>query len=149
MNRVRVILSCFALIAAFAVGYSVSENHWEQEVTEAKLAYETKAKRIESEYREKERRAAESLVQAFNARDRAIGDADALRSSADRVRYERDEARRRLSEATSDSCKRERERLSAGAEIISRGADLVERYDRLAKKSVADKDFVVKVHEAQ
>ena len=149
ISRAQSIAVVVMLGVAFVVGYSVADAKWEQEVTDAKLAYQTRVTEIENEYREKERKAAESFIAALDARDRARADLDVLRSSADRMRRERDEARRRLSASDTASCKRERERLAEGADLVGRSVDLLQRCVGVATESVTDKHLVVRMYQGK
>ena len=133
-----------ALTAAFIGGYQYAAALYGEDIAALREDYATRAQSLEVKYREKERGYAQSLVDAWEARDKALADADGLRAAVDRVRVEADRARSALSRADASACTAERAKLAAGAEVVARLAKDLGACSRLASKLAADKDATIK-----
>ena len=132
-------------LAAFAGGYQYAAALYGEDIAALREDYATRAQALEAKYREKERTYAQSLVDAWEARDAALARASDLSGDLDRVRLEADAARRRLSGTTSDTCRLERERLARCSGLVVRGAELVRRGVELSERTAIDKDSVVQL----
>lgn len=132
-------------LAAFAGGYQYAAALYGEDIAALREDYATRARSLEIKYREKERTYAQSLVDAWEARDAALARASDLSGDLDRVRLEADAARRRLSGTTSDTCKLERERLARCSGLVVRGAELVKRGVELSERTAIDKDALTKI----
>lgn len=132
-------------LAAFAGGYQYAAALYGEDIAALREDYATRAQALEAKYREKERTYAQSLVDAWEARDAALARASDLSGDLDRVRLEADAARRRLSGTTSDTCRLERERLARCADLVERGAELVRRGVDLSERTAIDKDALTKI----
>lgn len=131
--------------AFFFAGYRYAAALYGEDIAALREDYATRAQSLEVKYREKERGYAQSLVDAWEARDEALARASDLSGDLDRVRLEADAARRRLSAASDATCDAERERLARCADLLGRGADLVRRGVELSERTAIDKDAVVKI----
>ena len=132
-------------LAAFAGGYQYAAALYGEDIAALREDYATRAQALEAKYREKERTYAQSLVDAWEARDAALARVDALAGDVERVRREADAARRRLSAAAGGTCDAEREQLARCAVLVERGAELVRRGVELSERTAIDKDAVVKI----
>ncbi len=139
------IIAVVALTAAFLGGYQYAAALYGEDIAALREDYAARAQSLEVKYREKERGYAQSLVDAWEARDAALARASDLSGDLDRVRLEADAARRRLSGTTSDTCKLERERLARCSGLVVRGAELVKRGVELSERTAIDKDAVVRM----
>ena len=137
--------SVAAGVGIFVAGYQYAAALYGQDIAELREDYATRAQALEAKYREKERTYAQSLVEAWEARDAALARASDLSGDLDRVRLEADAARRRLSGTTSDTCKLERECLGRCSGLVVRGAELVKRGVELSERTAIDKDSVVQL----
>ena len=133
------------LIAAFVGGYQFSAALYGNDIAELRADYATRAQSLEIKYREKERGYAQSLVDAWNARDAALARVDALAGDVERVRREADAARRRLSAARAGACQLEREQLARCTDLLERSGVLLERGAGLSQRIAIDKDAVVRM----
>lgn len=132
-------------LAAFAGGYQYAAALYGEDIAALREDYATRAQALEAKYREKERTYAQSLVDAWEARDAALARASDLSGDLDRVRLEADAARRRLSGTTSDTCRLERERLARCSGLVVRGAELVKRGVELSERAAIDKDAMAMI----
>lgn len=132
-------------VALFVGGYRYAAAIYGEDIAELREDYASRAQQLEEKYREKERATAQSLVDAWEARDAALARASDLSGDLDRVRLEADAARRRLSGAGPNSCKSCREQLARCSGIVVRGAELVKRGVELSERTAIDKDAVVKI----
>lgn len=132
-------------VALFVGGYRYAAAIYGEDIAELREDYASRAQQLEEKYREKERATAQSLVDAWEARDAALARASDLSGDLDRVRLEADAARRRLSGAGPNSCKSCREQLARCSGIVVRGAELVKRGVELSERAAIDKDAVVKM----
>ena len=133
------------LIAAFVGGYQFSAALYGNDIAELRADYATRAQSLEIKYREKERGYAQSLVDAWNARDAALALVDALNGDIDRVRGEAAAAKRRLSEIADGPCKPCQLKLAECAGLLERGAGVAGRCADVAQRIAVDKDAVVKI----
>lgn len=140
--------SVAAGVGIFVAGYQYAAALYGQDIAELREDYATRAQALEAKYREKERGYAQSLVDAWEARDKALARVDDLGADLERVRKQSDAARRRLSAVTAGSCDAEREQLARCAGLLERGAELVRRGVELSERTAIDKDAVVKITEA-
>ena len=143
--KLNVWATALALCVAFAAGYRYSAALYGADIAALREDYATRAQSLEVKYREKERGYAQSLVDAWEARDKALARADDLGADLERVRKQAADARRRLSASSADSCKSEREQLARSAELLERGSVLLDRCVRLSERLAIDKDAVVKI----
>ena len=132
-------------VALFVGGYRYAAAIYGEDIAELREDYASRAQQLEEKYREKERATAQSLVDAWEARDAALARASDLSGDLDRVRLEADAARRRLSAVTAGSCDAERKQLSRCADLLGRGAGLVRRGVDLSERTAIDKDSVVQL----
>ena len=133
-----------ALTAAFIGGYQYAAALYGEDIAALREDYATRAQSLEVKYREKERGYAQSLVDAWEARDKALADADGLRAAVDRVRVEADRARSALSRADASACTAERAKLAEGAGIVAKLAEDLGACSKLASELAADKDATIK-----
>lgn len=134
-----------ALVAAFIGGYQFAAALYGEDIAALREDYAARAQSLEIKYREKERGYAQSLVDAWEARDKALARADDLGADLERVRKQAAAARSRLSAVTAGSCGAEREQLARCADLVERGAELVRRGVDLSERTSIDKDAVVKI----
>lgn len=143
--KLKALAVVLALCVAFAAGYRYSAALYGEDIAALREDYATRAQSLEVKYREKERGYAQSLVDAWEARDAALARASDLSGDLERVRKQSADARRRLSASYADSCKSEREQLARSAELLERGLVLLDRCVRLSERLAIDKDAVVKI----
>ena len=132
-----------ALVAAFIGGYQFAAALYGEDLATLKEDYATRAQSLEVKYREKERTYAQSLVEAWEVRDAALGHVDDLSGELERVRKQAADAKRRLSAAAGGTCDAEREQLARCAGLLERGTELVRRGVELSERTAIDKDAVV------
>lgn len=137
--------SVAAGVGIFVAGYQYAAALYGQDIAELREDYATRAQALEAKYREKERTYAQSLVDAWEARDKALARVDDLGADLERVRKQAADARRRLSGAGPDSCKSCREQLARCAVLVERGAELVRRGVELSERTAIDKDALTKI----
>ena len=130
--------------AIFFAGYQYAAALYGEDIAALREDYAERSATLESQYREKESQNAKKLVAAWEARDKALADADSLRDAVDRVRLEADRARSTLSRADASACTAERAKLAAGAEVVARLAKDLGACSRLASELAADKDATIK-----
>lgn len=143
--KLKVWANALALCVAFAAGYRYSAALYGADIAALREDYATRAQSLEVKYREKERGYAQSLVDAWEARDEALARADDLGADLERVRKQAADAKRRLSAAAGGTCDAEREQLARCAVLVERGAELVRRGVELSERTAIDKDAVVKI----
>ena len=129
----------------FVGGYQYAAALYGEDIAALREDYAARAQSLEIKYREKERTYAQSLVDAWEARDKALARVDDLGADLERVRGEADAARRRLSSAGAATCKSEREQLARCAGLLERGYGLLERGVELSSRTAIDKDVIVKI----
>lgn len=140
----RVLLVC-GIVVSFVSGYRYAAALYGEDIAALREDYATRAQGLEAKYREKERGYAQSLVDAWEARDEALARVDDLGADLERVRKQSDAARRRLSAVTAGSCDAEREQLARCAGLLERGAELVRRGVDLSERTAIDKDALTKI----
>ena len=137
--------SVAAGVGIFVAGYQYAAALYGEDIAALREDYATRAQSLEVKYREKERGYAQSLVDAWEARDEALARADDLGADLERVRKQSDAARRRLSAAGAGTCKSEREQLARCADLVERGTELVRRGVELSERTAIDKDAIAKI----
>lgn len=137
--------SVAAVVGIFVAGYQYAAALYGEEIAALREDYATRAQSLEIKYREKERGYAQSLVDAWNARDAALSRVDALAGDVERVRREAADAKRRLSAAASGTCDAERKQLARCADLLERGAELVRRGVELSERTAIDKDAIAMI----
>lgn len=144
MTWLKIAGAALAVLLAFTGGYRYAAALYGRDIAALREDYAERAASLESQYREKEATNAKNLVAAWEARDKALADADSLRGAVDRVRLEADRARRELSRADASACTAERAKLAAGAEVVARLAKDLGACSRLASELAADKDAIAR-----
>ena len=134
-----------ASAAFFIAGYQYAAALYGEDIAALREDYATRAQSLEVKYREKERGSAQSLVDAWEARDKALARADDLGADLERVRKQAADARRRLSASSAVACKSEREQLARCADLLERGTELVRRGVELSERTAIDKDALTKI----
>ncbi len=143
--KLKVWATALALCVAFAAGYRYSAALYCADIAALREDYATRAQSLEVKYREKERGYAQSLVDAWEARDKALARVDDLGADLERVRKQSAAARRRLSAAGAGPCKSCEEQLARCAGLVERGAELVRRGVDLSERVAIDKDAIAKI----
>ena len=131
--------------AFFFAGYRYAAALYGEDIAALREDYATRAQSLEVKYREKERGYAQSLVDAWEARDKALARVDDLTGDVERVRKQSADARRRLSASSAGSCDAERKQLARCADLVERGAELVRRGVELSERTAIDKDALTKI----
>ena len=129
----------------FVGGYQYAAALYGEDIAALREDYAARAQSLEIKYREKERTYAQSLVDAWEARDKALARVDDLGADLERVRKQAADARSRLSATGAGTCDAEREQLARCAVLVERGAELVRRGVELSERTAIDKDAVVKI----
>lgn len=137
--------AALAALIAFGAGCRYSAALYGGDIAALREDYATRAQSLEIKYREKERGYAQSLVDALDARDKALARVDDLGADLERVRKQAADARRRLSAVSAGSCDAEREQLARCADLVERGAELVRRGVELSERTAIDKDALTKI----
>ena len=131
--------------AFFFGGYQYAAALYGKDIAELREDYATRSQALEVKYREKEREQYNSLMLAWEERDKAIARVNDLSRDVNRVRGEAGAARRRLPSAGEATCSAEREQLASCAKLLERGCGLLERGVDLSARSAIDKDTIVKI----
>lgn len=137
--------SVAAVVGIFVAGYQYAAALYGEDIAALREDYAARAQSLEIKYREKERTYAQSLVDAWEARDKALARVDDLGADLERVRKQAADARSRLSATGAGTCGAEREQLARCANLVERGAELVRRGVELSERTAIDKDAVVKI----
>ena len=132
-------------VVLFAGGYQYAAALYGEDIAALREDYAARAQALEAKYREKERGYAQSLVDAWEARDKALARADDLGADLERVRKQAADARSRLSAAAGGTCDAEREQLARCADLVERGTELVRRGVDLSERVAIDKDAIAKI----
>lgn len=143
--RLKVLAVVVTLCLSFTCGYQFASALYGEEIAALREDYATRAQSLEIKYREKERGYAQSLVDAWDARDAALSRVDALAGDVERVRREAADAKRRLSAAASGTCDAERKQLARCADLLERGTELVRRGVELSERTAIDKDAIAMI----
>ena len=138
-------LALIVAVFAFFGGYQYAAALYGEDIAVLREDYATRAQALEAKYREKERGYAQSLVDAWEARDKALARADDLGADLERVRKQAADARRRLSASAGGTCDAERKQLARCAGLLERGAELVRRGVELSERTAIDKDALTKI----
>lgn len=139
-----VLLACVSA-GAFWGGYEYAAALYESDIAALREDYATRAHALEVKYREKEKVQYQSLVAAWEERDRALSRADDLGADLERVRKQAADARSRLSATAEGPCKPCEEQLARCAGLVERGAELVRRGVELSERTAIDKDALTKI----
>ena len=137
--------SVAAGVGIFVAGYQYAAALYGQDIAELREDYATRAQALEAKYREKERTYAQSLVDAWEARDKALARVDDLGADLERVRKQAADARSRLSATGAGTCDAERKQLARCAGLLERGTELVRRGVELSERVAIDKDAIAKI----
>lgn len=144
--QVLKVVAVLVLSAAFFVGgYQYAAALYGADIAALREDYATRAHALEVKYREKEKVQYQSLVAAWEERDRALSRVADLGADVDRVRKQAADARRRLSATGAGTCKLEREQLARCADLVERGTELVRRGVELSERTAIDKDALTKI----
>lgn len=144
MTYLKIAGALLAVLLAFGGGYRYAAALYGRDIAALREDYAERTSALERQYREKEETNARNLVAAWEARDKALADADGLRAAVDRVRVEADRARSALSRADASACTAERAKLAEGAEVVARLAKDLGACSQLASELAADKDATIK-----
>ncbi len=137
--------SVAAVVGIFVAGYQYAAALYGEDIAALREDYATRAQSLEVKYREKERGYAQSLVDAWEARDKALARVDDLGADLERVRKQAADARCRLSATGAGTCDAERKQLARCAGLLERGTELVRRGVELSERTAIDNDAVVKI----
>lgn len=135
----------FAGVAIFTGGYQYAAALYGEDIAALREDYAARAQSLEVKYREKERGYAQSLVDAWKARDKALARVDDLGADLERVRKQAADARSRLSATGAGTCDAEREQLARCAGLLERGTELVRRGVELSERTAIDKDAMAMI----
>lgn len=144
-NRVTFFGALALAIGCSVAGYQYAAALYGEDIAALREDYASRSQALEEKYREKERVQHQSLVEAWEERDKALANVERLSDDVERVRKQADAARRRLSGAGPDSCKSCREQLARCSGIVVRGAELVKRGVELSERTAIDKDAIAKI----
>lgn len=137
--------SVAAGVGIFVAGYQYAAALYGEDIAALREDYATRAQSLEIKYREKERTYAQSLVDAWEARDKALARVDDLGADLERVRKQAADARSRLSATGAGTCDAERKQLARCAGLLERGTELVRRGVELSERVAIDKDAIAKI----
>ncbi len=140
MNNWKMLAVLVLSAAFFVTGYQYAAALYGADIAALREDYAARAQALEAKYREKERGYAQSLVDAWEARDKALARVDALGADLERVRKQAADAKRRLSAAAGGTCESEREQLARCTDLVERGAELVRRGVELSERTAIDKN---------
>lgn len=132
-------------VGIFVAGYQYAAALYGEDMAALREDYATRAQSLEVKYREKERGYAQSLVDAWEARDKALARADDLGADLERVRKQAADARSRLSASAGGTCDAERKQLARCADLLERGTELVRRGVELSERTAIDKDAIAMI----
>lgn len=139
-------VAVLVLSAAFFVGgYQYAAALYGADIAALREDYATRAHALEVKYREKEKVQYQSLVAAWEERDRALSRVADLGADVERVRKQAADARSRLSATGAGTCDAEREQLARCAGLLERGTELVRRGFDLSERVAIDKDAIAKI----
>ena len=145
MNNWKMLAALFLSAAFFVAGYQYAAALYGEDIAALREDYATRAHALEVKYREKEKVQYQSLVAAWEARDRALARVDELGADYERVRKQAADAKRRLSAAAGGACDAEREQLARCAGLLERGTELVRRGVELSERTAIDKDAMAMI----
>lgn len=144
-NRVTFFGALALAIGCSVAGYQYAAALYGEDIAALREDYASRSQALEEKYREKERVQHQSLVEAWEERDKALANVERLSDDVDRVRKQAADARSRLSASAGGTCKPCEEQLARSTGIIERGAVLLQRCVRLSQRVAIDKDAVVKI----
>ena len=124
-------------VVLFAGGYQYAAALYGEDIAALREDYAARAQALEAY--------AQSLVDAWEARDKALARADDLGADLERVRKQAADARSRLSAAAGGTCDAEREQLARCAGLLERGACVAGRCAELSQRIAIDKDAIVRM----
>lgn len=136
------VLAC--AVAAFG-GYEWAAAHYEKDISDLRLEYESKAKAQAEENQRQGEENARRLAEAVAERDDALARIGDVSDDADGVRREAVAFGLKMPGSDTDSCKPCREKLAESVKLLSESADLLEEGASLLTRVAADKDAVVKI----
>ena len=139
-NRVTFFGALALAIGCSVAGYQYAAALYGEDIAALREDYASRSQALEEKYREKERVQHQSLVEAWEERDKALANVERLSDDVDRVRKQAADARSRLSASADGTCDAERKQLARGAELVGRCAALLERGAGLAQRLAVDKD---------
>lgn len=132
-------------LAAFAGGYQYAAALYGEDIAALREDYASRSQALEEKYREKERVQHQSLVEAWEERDKALANVERLSDDVDRVRKQAADARSRLSASAGGTCDAERKQLARCADLLERGTELVRRGVELSERTAIDKDAIAMI----
>ena len=144
-NRVTLFGALALAIGCSVAGYQYASALYGEDIAALREDYASRSRALEEKYREKERVQHQSLVEAWEERDKALARVSSLSDDVERVRLEADAARRRLSAAGAGTCDAERKQLARCADLVERGAELVRRGVDLSERTAIDKDAMAMI----
>ena len=132
--------SVAAVVGIFVAGYQYAAALYGEDIAALREDYASRSQALEEKYREKERVQHQSLVEAWEERDKALANVERLSDDVDRVRKQAADARSRLSASAGGTCDAERKQLARCADLLERGTELVRRGVELSERTAIDKD---------
>ena len=139
-NRVTFFCALALAIGCSVAGYQYAAALYGEDVAALREDYASRSQALEEKYREKERVQHQSLVEAWEERDKALANVERLSDDVDRVRKQAADARSRLSASAGGTCDAERKQLARCAGLLERGTELVRRGVELSERTAIDKD---------
>lgn len=139
-NRVTFFGALALAIGCSVAGYQYAAALYGEDIAALREDYASRSQALEEKYREKERVQHQSLVEAWEERDKALANVDRLSDDVDRVRKQAADARSRLSASAGGTCDAERKQLARCADLLERGTELVRRGVELSERTAIDKD---------
>lgn len=127
-------------IGCSVAGYQYAAALYGEDIAALREDYASRSQALEEKYREKERVQHQSLVEAWEERDKALANVERLSDDVDRVRKQAADARSRLSASAGGTCDAERKQLARCADLLERGTELVRRGVELSERTAIDKD---------
>lgn len=137
--------SVAAGVGIFVAGYQYAAALYGEDIAALREDYASRSQALEEKYREKERVQHQSLVEAWEERDKALANVERLSDDVDRVRKQAADARSRLSASAGGTCVAERKQLARCADLLERGTELVRRGVELSERTAIDKDAIAMI----
>lgn len=134
-----------AAAALFLGGYRFAAALYSEDIAQMREQAALALAKQEQAHREKERKSAQALAEAWDKLAKASSDTSLLSSELDRVRKQADDYQRRLSGVAADSCSAERERLGKCVGLLREGAELSGEGAELSGRIAARKDALLHV----
>ena len=107
-NRVTFFGALALAIGCSVAGYQYAAALYGEDIAALREDYASRSQALEEKYREKERVQHQSLVDAWEERDKALANVERLSDDVDRVRKQAADARSRLSASAGGTCDAER-----------------------------------------